>query len=103
MSTPLVAIPTYHLADGRVRGWEKGGYGVPDRYVSALRRAGARAVLVTAPDPAPASEVLSPFDALLLLGGGDIEPRHYGGVPLPRVYGVEPDRDGLDFQLTKGA
>src|SRR4051794_39801249 len=103
MSTPLVAVPTYPLAAGRVRGWAKGGYGVPDRYVRALRRAGARAVLITAPDDAPAAEILEPFDGLLLIGGGGIEPPPHDAVPPEKIYGGEPDRDELEVKLTKEA
>jgi gamma-glutamyl-gamma-aminobutyrate hydrolase PuuD len=103
MPTPLVAIPTYHLAAGRVRGWEKGGYGVPDRYVRALRRAGARAMLIAAPDTAPPEEILSPFDGLLLIGGGDVEPRRYDAVAHEKIYGIEPDRDDLELRLAAAA
>ena len=103
MSASLVAVPTYHLIEGRVRGWEKGGYGVPDRYVRALHRAGARPVLIAAPDSAPAAEILEPFDGLLLIGGGDIEPRRYDAVPHTKVYGTEPDRDELELKLAEEA
>jgi len=101
--TPLIAVPAYHLASGRVRGWEQGGPAVPDRYIKALRRSGLRPLLLTAPDPAPSAEILEPFDALLLIGGGDIETRRYGAPSHPQVYGMEPERDELELDLTHQA
>ncbi|HEV7887181.1 MAG TPA: gamma-glutamyl-gamma-aminobutyrate hydrolase family protein [Acidimicrobiales bacterium] len=96
---PLVAIPTYHLVEGRVQGWVSGGFGLPERYVHALRRAGARPVLLPGPDPGDAADVLAPFDAVVLAGGGDVDPGRYGGEQHPSVYGVDPDRDGLEVDL----
>jgi putative glutamine amidotransferase len=101
--TPLIAVPAYHLGPGRVSGWEQGGPAVPNRYVKALRRAGLRPLLLTAPDPAPAPEILEPFDALLLIGGGDIEARRYGEPNHPAMYGLEPERDELELELTREA
>lgn len=103
MPRPLVAIPTYHLAEGRVRGWVTGGFGLPERYVQALRRAGARPVLLPAPDPDDAAEVLAAFDAVILAGGGDVDPGRYDGAHHPAVYGVDTDRDALELALARGA
>ena len=35
----LVAMPSYHLREGQLVRWGTGGFGVPDRYVLALRLA----------------------------------------------------------------
>jgi putative glutamine amidotransferase len=99
---PLVAIPTYHLVEGRVRGWVTGGFGLPERYVAALRRAGARPVLLPAPDDDDVADLLAPFDAVVLAGGGDVDPARYGGVHHPGVYGVDTDRDALELALARG-
>ena len=48
-------------------------------------------------------EVLEPFDGLLLVGGGDIDPARYGGEPNEHVYGVEPDRDEAEIALLHAA
>ncbi len=96
---PLVALPSYHLPLGRVSGWVTGGFAVPERYVSALRRAGLRPVVLPGRDPAPAEEVLGPFAGLLLAGGGDVEPGRYGAAAHPSVYGVDADRDAFESDL----
>ena len=92
-STPVVAIPTYHLAAGRVSGWHRGGYAVPEGYVQCLQRAGAVPVLLPPAPAISAAELLRGFDGLLLAGGGDLDPALYGARSHPEVYGVDPDRD----------
>jgi putative glutamine amidotransferase len=100
---PLVGIPSYHLAHGRVSGWVTGGFALPERYVSALRRAGVRPVILPGHDPSPPEEVLAPLAGLVLAGGGDIEPDRYRAEAHPSVYGVDPDRDSTEFELAAAA
>lgn len=103
---PLIALVSYRLEVGRIRGWRAGGYAVPDRYIEALGRAGARAAILPPSGSAPevgAEEILAPFDGLLLVGGGDIEPRRFGEEPHPTVWGLEPDRDDLELELLREA
>ena len=102
MTAPLIAIPTYHLGPGRVGNWQ-GAYALPEPYVAALRAAGARTALLPPAQPAPAEEVLAPFDGLLLAGGGDIEPARYGAADHPAQYGLDPDRDELELALARAA
>lgn len=100
---PLVAVPTYHVPRGDVRGWTSDAYALPRTYVSALKRAGAWPVLLPGPDPGPPDDVLAPFAGLLLAGGGDLEPRRYGGPDHPEIYGVDPDRDEIELDLFHAA
>ena len=100
---PLVGIPSYHLAHGRVSGWVTGGFALPERYVSALRRAGVRPVILPGHDPSPPEEVLAPLAGLVLAGGGDIEPDRYRAEPHPSVYGVDAERDSTEFELAAAA
>jgi putative glutamine amidotransferase len=99
----LVAVPAYRLQPGRVRGWADGAAAVPDAYLGALHRAGVRPVLLPSPDSGPPAELLGPYAGLVLVGGGDIEPSHYGETRHPAVYGTEPERDDLELGLVRAA
>ena len=103
MPLPLVVVPAYHLRAGRVSGWADGAAAVPTSYTAGLRRAGVRPVILASPDPGPVSEVLAPFAGVVLVGGGDVAPMHYGQVADREVYGVELDRDDLELEVARGA
>jgi gamma-glutamyl-gamma-aminobutyrate hydrolase PuuD len=96
---PEIAVVAYHLRPGRVSFWQVGGYGVPENYIDAVRRAGGDATLILPGDERPPAQLLERFDALLLVGGGDVEPAAYGQEPSDDVYGLEPDRDAFEFDL----
>ena len=101
---PLIAVVGYHLAPGRVARWPQGGYGVPGPYIDALRRSGARVLIVGPGESNDPEEILAPFDGLLLVGGGDVDPSRYGGdATTEHTYGVEPDRDQLEIDLLLAA
>lgn len=102
MSSPLIAVTTYHLEPGRVATWETGAHGIPDSYVHALRRAGGRAVLLPGPD-GDATDLLHRVDGLLLTGGGDVEPSRYGATAHPNVYGIDEGRDEFEIDLVLAA
>ncbi|HEX9122085.1 MAG TPA: gamma-glutamyl-gamma-aminobutyrate hydrolase family protein [Actinomycetota bacterium] len=103
MSRPQIAIVAYHLRPGRVSHWFVGGYGVPENYVDAVRRAGGRPTLVLPGDQTPPTELLDGYGGLLLVGGGDVEPSRYGAEPDREVYGLEPDRDAMEIELLREA
>jgi gamma-glutamyl-gamma-aminobutyrate hydrolase PuuD/GrpB-like predicted nucleotidyltransferase (UPF0157 family) len=101
---PLVAVAGYHLGPGRVTRWLDGGYGVPGAYIDALRRAGARILIVSPGETNDPTEILEPFDGLVLIGGGDVDPSRYNAEPdLEHNYGVEEDRDELEIGLLHAA
>ncbi len=96
---PEVAVVASHLRPGRVSHWRSGGYGVPDPYVDAVRRAGGRPAPILPGDDRTPAELLERFHALLLVGGGDVEPRRYGQEPHGALSGLEPDRDEAEIAL----
>ena len=49
------------------------------------------------------ASMLDMFDAVLLLGGGDVDPTRYGGDLHHEVYGVDPHRDELEIALVSEA
>ncbi len=104
MAAPLIAIVAYRLPGGRVTKWSSGAYAVPDQYVDAVRRAGGEPVLLLPPLSSLPRDVIVRFDGLLLVGGGDVEPGAYGESSLhPRVYSVDPQRDGAEIGLIRNA
>ena len=83
--------------------WPHGGYGVPAPYIECLRRAGARVAILSPGETGEPEELLEPFDGLVLVGGGDVDPARYGGMGGGHLYGVEPDRDELEMGLLRAA
>jgi putative glutamine amidotransferase len=100
----LIAVVAYHLDGSRVARWPDGGYGVPAPYLDAIRRAGARTAIVPPGEEGDPEELLEPFDGLLLVGGGDVDPARYGAeADAEHNYGVEPDRDAFEIELLRAA
>lgn len=100
---PVIAVPTYRLAVGRVSGWVAGGYALPEGYVAAIRRAGGRPLLVPGGDSDRAEETLAGCDGLLLAGGGDVVPARYGALEHTSQYGLDPERDDTEAALLASA
>jgi gamma-glutamyl-gamma-aminobutyrate hydrolase PuuD len=100
---PLVAVVGYRLGGDRVARWPQGGFGVPAPFIECLWAAGARTAIIPPGEPGDPARLLEPFDGLLLVGGGDVDPARYGQVPGSAVYGVEPDRDDLECGLLRAA
>ena len=71
-------------------------------YVEALLRAGA-IPLVLAPDLPEESlpEILENLDGLLLSGGPDVDPVHFGEEPLPGLGRIDPGRDRVELGLAR--
>jgi gamma-glutamyl-gamma-aminobutyrate hydrolase PuuD len=73
------------------------GPSVP-RYLNFVRLCGAEPVLLSERWEAPSE--LEPFDALLLSGGGDVDPARYGEAARhPATYDVVPKRDDMEARL----
>lgn len=66
----------------------------PHSYIRAVTDAGADAIPVLPGDPEPDG-----FDALLLTGGGDVDPDIYGGDPKGRCEHPDRLRDDLELRL----
>jgi putative glutamine amidotransferase len=89
----VIGITTYGRNDA-------GRYSLPVEYVSAVQRAGALPVLIPPGSPQP-ERYLDLVDGVILAGGGDIAPRHYGGDEHETLYGVDADRDALELALAR--
>ena len=73
--------------------------GTPADYVRQLTAVGARPVLLPG---ATAYDLLDVVDALVLTGGGDVDPRLYGGSATGSV-DVDPIRDEHELSLVRAA
>jgi putative glutamine amidotransferase len=91
MSGPLIGITTY----GR---GESNRYSLPAEYTDAVRRAGGVPVLLP-PGGCEPSDWLDSLEALILSGGGDIDPACYGGGPHETLYNIDHERDACEFAL----
>lgn len=69
-------------------------------YVAAVEAHGARVVLLR---PGPEAVTLEGLDALLLAGGGDIDPGWYWELPHPLLGEVERARDLMEIGLAREA
>jgi len=71
-------------------------------YQASLTRLGARTVEVSPRDERSAQAILADADALVLTGGGDVDPSCYGGAPGQGVL-VDATRDAFEMALLREA
>lgn len=90
---PLIGITTY----GRD---EAAHYTLPAHYVEAVERAGGAPVLL-APSRIAPDYWLETLDGIILAGGGDVGPEHYGGASHDAVYMVDGERDQSELALAR--
>ena len=93
MKAPLIGITTYG-ADERNR------YSLPVEYVSAVQRAGGLPFLIP-PGTGRPERYLDWLDGIILAGGGDLDPQHYGGGAHATLYSVDAARDALELALAR--
>lgn len=75
-----------------------------DLYVNSIKDAGGIPVVLAHGDPADASALLDRFDALILPGGGDMDPASYGeSRDVENLYGIRPEADLFEIALVQEA
>ncbi len=82
--------------------WDETAHLVSDSYVSAVQRTGAIAVLLPVDALAPLT-LLDRIDALLVIGGADIDPASYGAELDSRTESTYPERDAFEIALLRAA
>lgn len=100
MTSPIVGITSY-VEPARFTVWETTATLLPHAYVEQIVRAGGQPVLL--PPAGDPSSVLPRLDALVLSGGGDLNPTAYGAAPHERTGYVRGFRDEAEFALVRGA
>ena len=93
---PVIGLSTYGVAHSE-------GFNIPGAYVQSVLRAGGLPLLL----PTAAVDDIAPWldrvQALILIGGGDIDPASYGAAPHDTIYNLDKDRDACEFALARGA
>jgi putative glutamine amidotransferase len=82
--------------------WDQPAHLVAESYVSAVQDAGGLAVLLPV-DPYADGRLLDLVDALLLIGGADVDPAVYGAEPDPATEATYPERDDFEIEILNGA
>lgn len=72
---------------------------VPRAYVRAVVRAGGLPILLPVVDTGDIDALLDAVDALVVSGGGDVDPACYGEDAIESVGGVDRPRDDFDIAL----
>jgi putative glutamine amidotransferase len=107
-STPLVGVTTYY-ADAAWGPWHQPAAVVAAPYFELAAAAGGRPLLLPPCRAAPggpgagAADVVDALDALVLVGGGDVDPVAYGQRGQPAAEGVDADRDRSEAALLVAA
>lgn len=94
MCKPAIGLTTY----GTI---EQPDYRVPEEYVHAVVRAGAVPFLLPSVTADFSEQWLEHLDGLVLVGGGDLDPKHYRGAGHETVYNVDAARDSAELRLTR--
>ena len=93
---PLIGISSYGRAG------ERETFSVPCEYVDVVRMAGGVPVILP-PVAEEVPEALGAVRGLILSGGGDVDPAHYGGARHDANYGISLERDQFELALARAA
>jgi putative glutamine amidotransferase len=100
VTRPVIGVSAY-AEQARWAAWDLSASVVPQRYLDKVLASGGVPVILPAVEGI--SSALPRLDGLLLVGGGDLDPRRYGAVPHPRTDRVFAARDDAELTLTHEA
>ncbi|HET9010617.1 MAG TPA: gamma-glutamyl-gamma-aminobutyrate hydrolase family protein [Gemmatimonadaceae bacterium] len=72
-------------------------------YSAAARAVGLRPYILPVLGPHDADAMLAGMHGLILTGGEDVDPAHYGSTPHPALGDVHPERDAFELALVRAA
>jgi putative glutamine amidotransferase len=99
--TPVVGITCSTLIVSGMRGVPR--HALVHHYVDCVRDAGGLPLLFPNVEPDAAEAYLDRVDGLLLSGGLDVDPLHYGQEPRPDLGKVDHVRDAFELELVRHA
>ena len=97
---PLIGISTYR-EQARWGAWDVPAALLHASYPDAVFAAGGEPVLL--PTGSGTAEIVARLDGLVLAGGADVGPAHYGSAPGPHTVGLRPDRDAAELAVLQAA
>ncbi|RJL32396.1 gamma-glutamyl-gamma-aminobutyrate hydrolase family protein [Bailinhaonella thermotolerans] len=100
MSAPVIGITCY-VEPASFTVWNTTAALLPHAYVEHVARTGAQPVLL--PPIADPAAVLPRLDALIVAGGGDIDPARYGAPRHPAASHIHGFRDEAELSLVRAA
>jgi len=100
MAAPIIGVTSYDPV-ASWGAWNARATLVPQNYIDAVIAGGGIPVALAAVDDSDA--VLERVDALILIGGPDVDPRRYGAAPHEMTRPASKRRDAFEFAMVKGA
>lgn len=99
---PIIGIPCATQKPESELG--SGGSIAPQSYIRALEGAGASPILIPITDQeSTLRSILNLLDGLLLCGGVDVDPVHFGEPPHPKLGEIDAPRDWVELTITRWA
>jgi putative glutamine amidotransferase len=100
---PLIGVSTYLEAGARWGVWELEAALLPAGYPRLVQQAGGLAAMLPPDAPEYAAATVARLDGLVVAGGPDVEPVHYGAAPDPRTGPPARARDTWELALIQAA
>jgi putative glutamine amidotransferase len=97
MPRPLIGITTHRRDSDEGK---QDVFGLMYYYVESVRRNGGLPVMIPLGlDDSELRQLFERLDGMVISGGGDIDPRFMGVEKHETMYGIDPDRDRIEFNL----
>ncbi|SMF23700.1 gamma-glutamyl-gamma-aminobutyrate hydrolase family protein [Streptomyces sp. Amel2xC10] len=100
---PLIGVSTYLEAGTRWGVWELEAALLPAGYPRLVQRSGGLAAMLPPDAPEHAAATVARLDGLVVAGGPDVEPVHYGAERDPRTGPPARERDAWELALIDAA